>query len=112
MNRKQKFVENLRHKIDNPIFTVGTTMTIDGIGLKVTHIPDTKERVIDAIRDTAIQIVDHFVKDGLCPDCTDTDDETEFQYQDIIADVLQKELSHLSYWHFLKYESQKGETNE
>ena len=63
------------------------------------------EKDIDAIRDTAMEIVDRFVLDGLCPDCTDTNDDTEFQYQDIITDILHSRLSHLTYWYFLKEES-------
>tara|TARA_R110002051_G_C8631229_1_gene484768 strand:- start:153 stop:305 length:153 start_codon:yes stop_codon:yes gene_type:complete len=38
----------------------------------------------DDLRDIAIRIVDELVDEGLCPDCTDTNDDTEFQYQDII----------------------------
>ena len=46
----------------------------------------------DQIRDISIKIVNEFVKQGLCPDCTDTDNETEFEYQDIITDVLSETL--------------------
>ena len=63
------------------------------------------QKDIDAIRDTAMEIVDRFVLDGLCPNCTDTNDDTEFQYQDIITDILHSRLSHLTYWYFLKEES-------
>ena len=42
----------------------------------------------DDIKDIAIRIVDKFVDNGLVKDCTDTDDETEFEFQDIIFDVL------------------------
>ena len=46
----------------------------------------------DQIRDISIEIVDRFVKEGLCPDCTDTNNEIEFEYQDIITNVLHQEL--------------------
>jgi len=42
----------------------------------------------DDIRDIAIRIVDQFVTKGLVKDCTDTNDEDEFEFQDIIVDVL------------------------
>ena len=46
----------------------------------------------DTIRDLAIRIVNQMVSDGLLPDCTDTDDETEFAAQDIVCAVLSKHL--------------------
>ena len=46
----------------------------------------------DQIRDIAIRIVDDLVQAGYVPDCTDTDDETEFKVQDIIVDNLNKSL--------------------
>ena len=42
----------------------------------------------DDIRDIAMSIVDEFVFEGLCPNCTDTNDNTEFEYQDIIFNKL------------------------
>jgi len=47
----------------------------------------------DDANDLAIRIVDHLVKQGIVPDCTDTEDETEFQYQDEIKNVLIKEFN-------------------
>ena len=38
----------------------------------------------DDIRDTAIKVVDKLVAMGLIKDCTDSDDETEFEVQDTI----------------------------
>jgi len=43
---------------------------------------------IDDIRDIAMNIVDTFVNEGLCPNCTNTNNNTEFEYQDIIFDNL------------------------
>ena len=47
----------------------------------------------DDIKDLAIQILDRLVLNGHVPDCTDTDDETEFEVQDLIADVLAKKFN-------------------
>ena len=47
----------------------------------------------DIIRDIAIDIVDEFVKQGLVKDCTDTDDEDEFYFQDIIFEKLKYHLN-------------------
>lgn len=43
---------------------------------------------VDDVRDIAINIVDNFVAEGLVPDCTDTDDQDEFLYQDSVFDTL------------------------
>jgi hypothetical protein len=43
---------------------------------------------LDDIKDMSILIVNKMVEDGLLKDCTDTDDETEFNAQDIIREVL------------------------
>jgi len=42
----------------------------------------------DDIRDLAIKIVDHLVERGLVKDCVDSNDETEFEFQDAIVEVL------------------------
>jgi hypothetical protein len=47
----------------------------------------------DQIRDIAINIVDDLVLKGYVQDCIDTDDETEFQIQDIIVEHLNKNLT-------------------
>ena len=47
----------------------------------------------DEIRDIAIRIVDQMVMEGLIPDCIDTNDNTEFETQDIIVEQLKKALS-------------------
>ena len=42
----------------------------------------------DDIRDVAIRITDALVREGLIPDCIDTDNEDEFDVQDTIIEVL------------------------
>ena len=42
----------------------------------------------DKIRDVAIRIVDRLVKEKLIKDCIDTDDDTEFEFQDAIQEEL------------------------
>ena len=56
---------------------------------------DDKEHAEDlqlkaSIIEVAIEIVNEMVFEGLLPNCTDTDDETEFQAQDIIREKLLK----------------------
>lgn len=43
---------------------------------------------LDKIKDISIAIVDKMIEQGIIKDCTDTDDNTEFDAQDIIRDVL------------------------
>lgn len=45
----------------------------------------------DNINEKAFQIVDKLVAAGIIKDCTDTDDQTEFEAQDIIAELLTEE---------------------
>ena len=52
-----------------------------------------RDRSEDEIRDIAIRIVDQMVMEGLIPDCIDTNDNTEFDTQDIIVEQLVKALS-------------------
>jgi len=48
-------------------------------------------KTIDDIRDVAIRAVDNLVKQGIIPNCTDTDDDTEFTVQDtIFAEILRE----------------------
>tara|TARA_R100001224_G_C4015210_1_gene147508 strand:+ start:228 stop:479 length:252 start_codon:yes stop_codon:yes gene_type:complete len=44
----------------------------------------------DDMSDIALAIVDRMVSEGLIPDCIDTDDEQEFEVQDIIREELIK----------------------
>ena len=44
----------------------------------------------DNIRDIAIRITDELVREGLIPDCIDTDNEAEFEVQDVIVEQLNK----------------------
>ena len=46
------------------------------------------EQFENDITDIAISIVDELVEQGLIKDCTDTDDSTEFDFQDAIKDAL------------------------
>ena len=48
-------------------------------------------KTIDDIRDVAIRVVDNLVKQGIIPDCTDTDDDTEFTVQDAIFPEILRE---------------------
>jgi hypothetical protein len=42
----------------------------------------------DDVRDLAIRITDALVVAGYVPDCTDSDDQTEFDFQDIISSAI------------------------
>lgn len=44
----------------------------------------------DERQDIAIRITNKLIKLGYVPDCTDTDNESEFEVQDLIAKVLKK----------------------
>ena len=44
----------------------------------------------DEINDLSVLIVGDLVLAGLVPDCTDTNDETEFEFQDAIRETLAK----------------------
>ena len=50
----------------------------------------------DDIADIALSIVDKMVAEGLIPDCIDTNNQTEFQAQDIIRETLLKHTHKLS----------------
>tara|TARA_Y100000401_G_scaffold109791_1_gene106344 strand:- start:561 stop:758 length:198 start_codon:yes stop_codon:yes gene_type:complete len=47
----------------------------------------------DDLRDIAIQVVDLLIAKGHVPDCTDTDDPTEFEVQDIIVEGLKERVT-------------------
>ena len=47
-----------------------------------------RERYTDDCRDIAIRIVDKLVQEGYVKNCIDTDDQTEFEIQDIILEEL------------------------
>ena len=42
------------------------------------------------INDLSVLIVGDLVIAGLVPDCTDTNDDTEFEFQDAIRETLEK----------------------
>jgi hypothetical protein len=44
----------------------------------------------DELRDIAIRMVDKLVEQGYVKDCINTDDDTEFEVQDILLDELTK----------------------
>lgn len=48
------------------------------------------EQFDNDITDIAISIVDELVEQGLIKDCTDTNDWTEFYFQDAIKDALKR----------------------
>lgn len=45
------------------------------------------------IIDLSIKIVDELVLNGYIQNCIDTDDETEFEVQDIISNILAKKFN-------------------
>ena len=47
----------------------------------------------DDIADIAVNAVEKLVEDGIIPNCTDTDDSTEFDVQDIIRETIAKILA-------------------
>jgi len=47
---------------------------------------------LEQIKDLSVIIVGDLVLNGLIKDCTDTDDETEFEFQDVIVDSLCKKF--------------------
>ena len=49
---------------------------------------DEAQKHIDDCRDIAIRIVDKLVQEGFVKNCIDTDDDTEFEVQDMILNQL------------------------
>ena len=47
----------------------------------------------DDVRDLAIAIVDELVEQGMIQDNLDTDDPTEFAFQDVISEAIKKKLN-------------------
>jgi hypothetical protein len=43
---------------------------------------------LDDIKDLSIIIVEKMIEEGIIKDCTDTDNQTEFDAQDIIREIL------------------------
>lgn len=48
-------------------------------------------KTLDDIKDLSIIIVDKMVENGIIKDCTDTDDQTECDAQDVIREILYRE---------------------
>lgn len=44
----------------------------------------------DERQDIGIEITNKLIKLGYVPDCTDTDNQSEFEVQDMIAKILKK----------------------
>ncbi len=57
-----------------------------------THTNQNKMKNLDDIKDASIEITNKLIELGIIPDCTDTDNETEFEVQDAIREVLCKRL--------------------
>ena len=49
-------------------------------------------KTYDDTRDLSIRILDKLVEAGYVKDCTDTNDETEFEVQDIIHEEINETL--------------------
>ena len=65
--------------------TIGTKISLNGVELMVTQVDKIGQDFLrDDIRDIAIRCVDKMVKEQIIPDCTDTDNDTEWEVQDII----------------------------
>lgn len=47
----------------------------------------------DEIRDIAIRITDKLVELGFVPNCIDSDDESEFEVQDVITEEITKSIN-------------------
>ena len=45
-------------------------------------------KTLDDIKDLSIIIVGKMVEEGIIKDCTNTDDQTEFDAQDVIREIL------------------------
>lgn len=58
---------------------------------------DINENFEDIITDIAISVVDELVEQGLIRDCTDTNDSTEFYFQDAVKDVLHRYQASFKY---------------
>jgi hypothetical protein len=52
-----------------------------------------KELTEDDVRDIAIRIVDKLVQMGYVPDCIDTDNDSEFEVQDAISDIINQSIN-------------------
>ena len=94
MKNARTFFKALEGAIDNQHrrgneLTVGTTISLNGVGLMVTQVDSIGQDFLrDDIRDIAMSCVDEMVKEKIITDCTDTDDNTEWEVQDIIFSKL------------------------
>lgn len=53
----------------------------------------TRINTLDDIKDLSIIIVGKMVEEGIIKDCTDTDDQTECDAQDLIREILCNKLN-------------------
>ena len=91
------FVSNtttMKNVIFDILNKVSINDTIEDVQFEYTAnlIVDSVSKTNDDTRDIAIKIVDKLVTEGLLKDCIDTDDETEFEVQDVIHNVLNEVL--------------------
>jgi len=88
------FTYNTCEALKRDLNAVGYTCDygLDASPYNLTKITN-KKLGMDDIRDISIQIVDKMVADKLIEDCIDTDDETEFEVQDVVSVTIAKILS-------------------
>lgn len=56
-----------------------------------------KQLTSNDINDLKVLIVGNLVIEGIIKDCTDTDDETEFEAQDVVENTLKSRLTQLGF---------------
>ena len=82
-------VENVLHQVD----------VVQLPKRKPTSVLDNPENfppktiTLDDIKDLSVEITGNLVIEELIKDCTDTDDETEFEVQDVIREALCKKFN-------------------
>ena len=107
------FVININHIIridtkENPIKVQPFIETVNNKGyIEIEEHPQEVEQLIqktlnvknaitfDDLEDLKVLIVGNLVIEGLIKDCTDTDDDTEFEAQDIVFNTLKSKLEQL-----------------
>jgi hypothetical protein len=68
------------------IATFKTTQELLNWNAKI--IKNQGKMTLEEIKDLSVIIVGDLVLNSLVKDCTDTDDETEFEFQDVIVETL------------------------
>ena len=77
------------------------------VAKKISELPEFKKVNFDDVIDLSVTIVNKLVELGLVKDCTDTDDETEFIFQDIIREQLSLRLNKLGVYEHLHSDGEK-----